>query len=104
MFNRPSDITYREWLNSDARYLLNRIPKKVVEWISENDMTDKEKEENPTYKTTGGLLKILDEFESAQIWWDGLPESDKSTIKAIPNFDSKIFEECTGIKIREVDE
>ena len=104
LFNRPSDITYREWLNSDARYLLNRIPKKVVEWISENDMTDKEKEENPTYKTTGGYLKVLDESESAQIWWDGLSESDKSTIKAIPNFDSKIFEECTGIKIREVDE
>ena len=104
MFNRPSDITYREWLNSDARYLLNRIPKKVVEWISDNDMTDKEKEENPTYKTTGGYLKVLDESESTQIWWDGLSESDKSTIKAIPNFDSKIFEECTGIKITEVDE
>lgn len=26
----------------------------------------------------------------------------KSTIKAIPNLDGEIFEECTGIKIREV--
>ena len=83
---------------------MNGIPKKVVEWIFEENMTDEEKKENPTYKTTRGYLKVLDESESAQIWWDGLSESDKSTIKAIPNFDSKIFEKCTGIKIREVDE
>ena len=104
LFDKPSNITYSEWLVSDARRLLNRIPKKVVEWIFEENMTDEEKQENPTYKTAGGFLKILDESESAQIWWDGLTESDKSTIKAIPNFDSKIFEKCTGIKIREVDE
>ena len=47
---------------------------------------------------------MFDESESAQIWWDGLSETDKSTIKAIPNFDVEIFEESTGIKIREVDE
>ena len=104
LFDKPSNITYSEWLVSDARCLLNGIPKKVVEWIFEENMTDEEKKENPTYKTTRGYLKVLDESESAQIWWDGLSESDKSTIKAIPNFDSKIFEKCTGIKIREVDE
>lgn len=26
LFNKPSDWTYRDWLNSDARYLLNQIP------------------------------------------------------------------------------
>ena len=102
LFNKPSDMTYREWLRSDARYLLNRIPKNVVEWVYEKDMTDEEKAAHPTYETTGGYLRVLDESESAQIWWDGLSEIDKSIIKAIPNFDSKIFEECTGIKIREV--
>lgn len=96
LFDKPSNITYSEWLVSDARRLLNRIPKKVVEWIFEENMTDEEKQENPTYKTTGGFLKILDESESAQIWWDGLTESDKSTIKAIPNFDSKFFEIKSG--------
>ena len=67
-------------------------------------MTDEEKAAHPTYETTCGYLRVLDESESAQIWWDGLSETDKSTIKAIPNFDVEIFEECTGIKIREVDE
>ena len=104
LFNKPSNMTYDDWLRSDARYLLNRIPKDVVEWVCEKDMTDEEKASHTTYETTGGYLRVLDESECAQIWWDGLSEIDKSTIKAIPNFDSKIFEECTGIKIREVGE
>lgn len=93
-----------DWLRSDTRYLLNQIPKDVVEWVYEEDMTDEEKSAHPTYETTGGYLRVLDESESAQIWWDGLSKTDKSIIKAIPNFDGKIFEECTGIKIREVGE
>ena len=104
LFNKPSNMTYNDWLRSDARYLLNQIPKNVVEWVHEEYMTDEEKAAHPTYETTGGYLRVLDESESAQIWWDGLSEIDKSTIKAIPNFDGEIFEECTGIKIMEVDE
>ena len=104
LFNKPSDMTYSEWLHSGARYLLNQIPKEVVEWVYEKDMTDEEKASHPTYETTGGYLRVLDESECAQIWWDGLSEDDKSTIKAIPNFDGEIFEECTGIKIMEVSE
>ena len=104
LFNKPSNMTYNDWLRSGARYLLNQIPKNVVEWVYEEYMTDEEKASHPTYETTGGYLRVLDESESAQIWWDGLSEADKSTIKAIPNFDGEIFEECTGIKIREVDE
>ena len=104
LFNKPSNMTYNDWLGSDARYLLDYIPKNVVEWVHEENMTDEEKAAHPTYETTCGYLRVLDESESAQIWWDGLSETDKSTIKAIPNFDVEIFEECTGIKIREVDE
>ena len=104
LFNKPSNMTYNDWLISDARYLLNRIQKEVVEWVYEKDMTDEEKASHPTYETTGGYLRVLDESECAQIWWDGLSETDKSTIKAIPNFDGEIFEECTGIKIMEVSE
>ena len=104
LFNKPSNMTYNDWLRSDARYLLNQIPKNVVEWVHEEYMTDEEKAAHPTYETTGGYLRVLDESECAQIWWDGLSGTDKSTIKAIPNFDGEIFEECTGIKTREVGE
>ena len=99
LFNKPSDMTYRDWLNSDAKHLLNQIPKDVVEWVYEKDMTDEEKEAYPTYKTTGGYLKVLDESECGQIWWDSLSERQKNIIKSIPNFDAEIFEQCTGIKV-----
>ena len=98
MFNKPSNMTYREWLKSDARWLLNQIPKYVVKWVYEEDMTDEEKRLHPTYKTIGGYLKVLDESECGQLWWNGLSDKDKFIIKAIPNFDADIFEECTGIK------
>ena len=101
LFNKPSDFTYRDWLNSDARYLLNQIPKDVVEWIYSDDMTDEEKVAHPTHKTTGGYLKVLDEAECGQLWWGSLSEHKKNIIKAIPNFDAAIFEQCTGIKIDE---
>ena len=99
IFDKPSNWTIECWWNSDARHLLNKIPKNVVKWIYESDMTDEEKEKNPTYKTTGGYLKVLDKSESAQIWWDGLSDENKEIIKSIPNFDAEKFEKCTGIKV-----
>lgn len=101
LFNKPSDITYREWINSDARDLLNQIPKDVVEWVDEEDMTDEEKAAYPTYETIGGYLKTLDESESGQLWWNELSDCNKQIIKSIPNFDPDIFYECTGIKVTE---
>jgi hypothetical protein len=99
MFNKPSNWTYRDWFNSDARYLLNQIPKDVVEWICSSDMTDEEKSKHPEHETTGGYLKVLDEKDCGQIWWDGLSEHNKNIIKSLPNFDAGVFEEVTGIKI-----
>ena len=103
LFDKPTDWTYRDWINSDARYALAHIPKNVVEWVSSYDMTDEEKEKYPTYETTGGYLKVLDESESAQIWWDGLTDGSKDIIKLLPNFDAEIFRKCTGIKVESED-
>ena len=101
LFNKPSDMTYREWIDSDARYLLNQIPKDVVEWVYEEDMTDEEKAAHPTYETTGGYLKVLDESECGQLWWGSLSDRRKEIIKAIPNFDAEIFFQCTGVRVDE---
>ena len=99
MFNKPSEWTYQDWLNSEARYYLNQIPKNIVEWVYESDMTDDEKEEHPTYKTTGGYLKVLEESECGQLWWGSLSDRQKNIIKSLPNFDAEIFYQCTGIRI-----
>lgn len=101
MFNKPSDWTYRDWLNSDAKRLLNQIPKNVVEWVYLCDMTDEEKVAHPECETTNGYLKVLDESECSQLWWDGLKEEYRNIIRALPNFDVTIFEEVTGIKVSE---
>lgn len=103
MFNKPSGWGYKDWMQSEARFLLNQIPKDVVEWIYESDMTNEEKEVHPSYKTTGGYLKELDESDCAQIWWNGLLEHQRNIIKALPNFDAKIFKQCTGIIVESED-
>ena len=99
-FNKPSTWSLEDWYRSEARSLMNQIPKDVVEWIWPDNMTDEEKEQHPEYKTTGGYLKVLDESECGQLWWDGLSDRQKNIIKAIPNFDANIFQQCTGIEVR----
>ena len=99
LFNKPSDLTYRDWLDSDACYLLNQMPNDVVEWICSEDMTDEEKAAYPTHKITGGYLKVLNKSECGQLWWNELSNYNKNIIMSIPNFDPDIFKECTGIDV-----
>ena len=101
MFNKPSDWTYRMWLDSTARFLLKHIPRGVAKRVESEDMTDEEKAAHPEHETTGGYLKELDEPERAQVWWDNLNDESKEVIKSLPNFDPDIFYQCTGIKVDE---
>ena len=98
MFNKPSEWSYRDWMRSEARRLLNLIPKNSVKFVLSSDMTDEEKAEHPTHETTGGYLKALDEAECGQIWWDGLTDRKKGVIRDMPNYDKAVFERITGIK------
>lgn len=99
LFNKPSDMTYRDWRGSEAKLLLDQISKGVVGWICSKDMTDEEKAKHPTHETTGGYLKVLDKTECRQSWWDNLSDTEKETIKSIPNFEPDIFFKCTGIRV-----
>ena len=100
LFNKPSNWTYRDWLDSDARYLLNQIPNGVLEYVWFENMTDEEKHSHPEAETTGGYLKKAD-IPDRMAWWADLSDNEKATIKAIPNFDKKIFKEITGIDVEE---
>lgn len=99
LFNKSSEWTYQDWLNSEARYLLNQIPGDILKYICLANMTDEEKAAHPETETTGGYLKILDNSESAVIWWHNLFDREKTVITAIPNFDREIFKEITGIDV-----
>lgn len=74
-------------------------PYSYSDYIPADDMTDEEKENHPEYKTIGGFVKTFTvTAEDKQKWWDGLSKSDKTEVKALPNFDEKKFCECVGIK------
>ena len=97
-FNKESDWTMKGWLASRARNIMNSKPR-LVEWVDESDMTEHEKEMNPTYKTTGGFLKRCNNNHRVQEWWDDLSEGEKQCVLDLPNFDPQIFKECTGIDV-----
>ena len=98
LFNKPSGWTYRDWLNSEAHNLMNRIKGGLLEFVYLPDMTDEEKAAHPEAETTGGYLKELDNSECAVIWWRSLDQRQKNVIMSIPNFDMDIFKKITGIK------
>ena len=98
LFNQPSEWTYRDWINSQARDIMCRIELNV-KWIQKGDMTEEEKTAHPDYEVTGGYLKKVDNKEVCQTWWDNLTENERNIIKSIPNFDADIFKEITGIEV-----
>ena len=98
MFNKSTTWKYRDWLNSEARYILSYMPYEYSNFISESEMTEEEKEQHPEYKTTGGFVKVFTcTTEYRQKWWDELSENKKETVKSLPNFDSEKFCKCVGI-------
>ena len=99
LFNKPSEWTYRDWLDSEAHHLLWQIPVGVLEYRWFENMTVEEKAEHPEAKTTGGYLKELDNSECAVSWWRSLDQNEKNIIMAIPNFNRGIFKEITGIDV-----
>ena len=79
----------------------------LVEWIPEKHMLPEEKKQHPEYVTTGGYQKQYDykeafrkSFEKAKRLPDWPEQLEK--LKALPNFDAKIFEEISGIKEEEL--
>lgn len=99
LFNKPSDWTYQDWLNSDARYILMDCPSNVFAWVWDDDMTDEEKEQHPEYSVTGGFLKHIEKETGRQMWWGGLSDKQKDIVIKLPNFDKDIFKEITGITV-----
>ena len=75
-FNKPTDITMREWKQSEACRILD------------------------------SMLPMIDAARMYgdnrfQVWWNCLSEEDKKTILNIPNFDAEIFKEITGIDVKQ---
>lgn len=101
MFNKPSNLTYDDWLNSRARYILTKCPSNVITWINEDDMTDEEKKQHPEYSTTGWFWREIEKEPKRQEWWNNLSDEDKDAVMSLPNFDKEIFKKITGIDVEQ---
>jgi hypothetical protein len=71
---------------------LNVFP--ILQWVYSEDMTEEEKRNNKSHETTGGFLRKTNKTD-----WSRLTDSDKETIRSLPNFDNDIFEQITGVRI-----
>ena len=93
LFNKELDMTAEEFYRDYSIY----AEIKLTEWITESDMTDLEKESNPTYKTTGWYLKERTFEEACNLRWSEADKEEKQKFLDLPWFDSSIFKEITGI-------
>ena len=99
-FNKPSEWTYHDWLNSKAHYVMNSCPCTRTIWIDSESMTDSGKKKYPTWECTGGYLKtIYATDKDKQEWWDNLNNEEREEVMSLPNFDKEIFKEITGIEV-----
>lgn len=97
LFNQPSRWSYNDWLNSNAKKILDRIPKDDIEYGWIVNLIDNGKI---------NVSNTIEEFpkkarlsKCRSIWWKLLSDEERYTVEAIPNFDEAIFKEITGIDI-----
>ena len=99
LFNKPSKLKVREWENSKA-YSIMLEYLEVTIWVPQSVMTDQEKKDHPKYETTEGYLKTISTKEAWGNMWNNLTDANKKVFTSLENFDSKLFFEITGIKVK----
>ena len=77
-------------------------------WVSESDMTEQEKTDNPKAHVTGGYLKTMSYKEAFRASFDALSTDEKKEqleqLLSLPNFCADKFEHISGICILAEDE
>ena len=96
IFDKDTNMTLKEFINSKYNKALCSVELKITEWIR---YTEEEIKEDDDKKATKGYLKNYTYKEACANWWSKLTEENKEIIMSIPNFDADKFEEITGIKI-----
>ena len=71
----------------------------LTEWVFEDEMTDQEKVDYDTFRTTGGYLKSYEYKEAFQKSWDEADEEDRALLFKLPEFDAEVFKEISGIDV-----
>ena len=95
-FNKDSEYTYTEFF---SKFSFVYPDLKICSWVSYKDLP--KDEQNTDTKNMDGKLKTLTYKEAWAEYWTRASEEDKKWFQNLPNFDSTLFEEITGIKICE---
>ena len=77
--------------------IFNGYRLKITKWVKEEDMTDEEKEDNSEFYTLGYK-------EAWALCWAELPQERKDKLFAIPEFDSEVFKQITGLDVQRKDD
>ena len=96
IFDKISDFTVREFINSKYYTALTSAPFVLTEWI---EYSEEEKSADKSKALIGGYLKTYDYKEACAIWWSKMAEKDKKLVQKIPNFDAEKFYRITGIRV-----
>jgi hypothetical protein len=96
-FNK--DVDRETWEQADKPQFIYNVNPNI--WVNESDMTDDEKEEFSKFHDRGGYLKTIEYKDAWKIAWDDASEEDKTLLSKLPNFDADVFEEITGINVKE---
>jgi hypothetical protein len=73
----------------------------LTKWVDFENMTEEQQKEDADAYFRGGYLK---KFTYKEAWLNAYKEASKEDIellKALPNFDSEVFKEITGIRIED---
>ena len=95
MFNKPTDL---KWDEIDHPHF---IEFHLNTWVFDGDMTEQEKIDNKDFHVTQGYLKTIGYEEAWASFWKDTEEDNRQKFLSLPNFDSEVFEEITGIKVNE---
>ncbi|MFW5891379.1 MAG: hypothetical protein ACOCUI_04090, partial [bacterium] len=96
LFNKPSKMTFNEFYDSKYWEAICSSNFILTEWIY---YSNEEKKNDKAKDLIGGYLKIYNYKDAAKKWWNNMTKENQNIIKSMPNFDAKIFEEITGIKV-----
>ena len=96
IFNKPSGMSMDEFYKSKYWNAICSAPFELTEWT---EYTQAEKAADPKKELIGGYLKTYTMEEAWANWWEKLSEENKEIIKDIPNFDTEIFKDITGIEV-----
>lgn len=95
VFNK--DCLVSTWENSSKPDFIYKI--ELLYWVSEENLTDEEKKDDPNFYIRGGQLRTRSYKEAWKMAYDSASEEDLVLLKALPNFDKDVFLEITGIEV-----